>query len=65
MLSIISIVSLFSRRTVLFTTYFNTISKQLVLQAKKVYEAEAAYCIQIYFANSRMSSIVLNPGVIC
>lgn len=54
----------------------NTILKQLVLQAKKEYEAEAIHRIQIYFADSHgswrwtdsrhkrpMSSIVLNPGV--
>lgn len=54
----------------------NTILKQLVLQAKKEYEAEAVHRIQIYFADSHgswrwtdsrhkrpMSSIVLNPGV--
>ncbi|KAF8878838.1 hypothetical protein BD779DRAFT_1173609 [Infundibulicybe gibba] len=54
----------------------NTILKQLVLQAKKEYEAEAVHRIQIYFADSHgswrwtdsrhkrpMGSIVLNPGV--
>ncbi|PFH45533.1 hypothetical protein AMATHDRAFT_51616 [Amanita thiersii Skay4041] len=54
----------------------NTILKQLVLQAKREYEAEAVHRIQIYFADSHgswrwtdsrhkrpMSSIVLNPGV--
>ncbi|KAH7923162.1 P-loop containing nucleoside triphosphate hydrolase protein [Leucogyrophana mollusca] len=54
----------------------NSILKQLVLQAKKEYEAEAIHRIQIYFADSHgswrwtdsrhkrpMSSIVLNPGV--
>jgi chaperone BCS1 len=54
----------------------NTILKQLVLQAKKEYEAEAVHRIQIYFADSHgswrwtdsrhkrpMASIVLNPGV--
>ncbi|KAJ3725629.1 P-loop containing nucleoside triphosphate hydrolase protein [Lentinula guzmanii] len=54
----------------------NTILKQLVLQAKREYEAEAIHRIQIYFADSHggwrwtdsrhkrpMSSIVLNPGV--
>ncbi|KAG5647188.1 hypothetical protein DXG03_001147 [Asterophora parasitica] len=54
----------------------NTILKQLVLQAKKEYEAEAIHRIQIYFADSHgswrwtdsrhkrpMGSIVLNPGV--
>ncbi|KAF8625116.1 hypothetical protein AX15_005540 [Amanita polypyramis BW_CC] len=54
----------------------NTVLKQLVLQAKKEYEAEAVHRIQIYFADSHgswrwtdsrhkrpMSSIVLNPGV--
>ncbi|TFY77779.1 hypothetical protein EWM64_g6233, partial [Hericium alpestre] len=54
----------------------NSILKQLVLQAKKEYEAEAVHRIQIYFADSYgswrwtdsrhkrpMSSIVLNPGV--
>ncbi|KZP19917.1 hypothetical protein FIBSPDRAFT_1023946 [Athelia psychrophila] len=54
----------------------NTILKQLVLQAKKEYEAEAVHRIQIYFADSHggwrwtdsrhkrpLSSIVLNPGV--
>ena len=54
----------------------NSILKQLVLQAKKEYEAEAVHRIQIYFAGSHgcwrwtdsrhkrpMSSIVLNPGV--
>jgi len=54
----------------------NTILKQLVLQAKREYEAEAIHRIQIYFADqygswrwtdSRhkrpMSSIVLEPGV--
>ncbi|KAI0314189.1 P-loop containing nucleoside triphosphate hydrolase protein [Amylostereum chailletii] len=54
----------------------NTILKQLVLQAKKEYEAEAVHRIQIYFADSYgswrwtdsrhkrpISSIVLNPGV--
>ncbi|KAH7868111.1 P-loop containing nucleoside triphosphate hydrolase protein, partial [Lentinula edodes] len=53
----------------------NTILKQLVLQAKREYEAEAIHHIQIYFADSHggwrwtdsrhkhpMSSIVLNPG---
>ncbi|KAF8965606.1 hypothetical protein BDZ97DRAFT_1757154 [Flammula alnicola] len=54
----------------------NAILKQLVLQAKKEYEAEAVHRIQIYFADAHgswrwtdsrhkrpMSSIVLNPGV--
>ncbi|KAF9653209.1 P-loop containing nucleoside triphosphate hydrolase protein [Thelephora ganbajun] len=54
----------------------NSILKQLVLQAKKEYEAEAVHRIQIYFADSHgcwrwtdsrhkrpISSIVLNPGV--
>ena len=54
----------------------NSILKQLVLQAKKEYEAEAVHRIQIYFADCHgcwrwtdsrhkrpMSSIVLNPGV--
>ncbi|TFK44041.1 hypothetical protein BDQ12DRAFT_594079 [Crucibulum laeve] len=54
----------------------NTILKQLVLQAKKEYEAEAIHRIQIYFADAHgswrwtdsrhkrpMASIVLNPGV--
>ncbi|KII92945.1 hypothetical protein PLICRDRAFT_491796 [Plicaturopsis crispa FD-325 SS-3] len=54
----------------------NTVLKQLVLQAKKEYEAEAVHRIQIYFADTHggwrwtdsrhkrpMSSIVLNPGV--
>lgn len=54
----------------------NSILKQLVLQAKREYEAEAVHRIQIYFADSHgcwrwtdsrhkrpMSSIVLNPGV--
>ncbi|KAF5346690.1 hypothetical protein D9756_010360 [Leucocoprinus leucothites] len=54
----------------------NTILKQLVLQAKREYEAEAIHRIQIYFADSHgswrwtdsrhkrpMGSIVLNPGV--
>ncbi|KAF5334175.1 hypothetical protein D9758_014820 [Tetrapyrgos nigripes] len=54
----------------------NSILKQLVLQAKREYEAEAIHRIQIYFADqygswrwtdSRhkrpMNSIVLNPGV--
>ncbi|KAL4073818.1 hypothetical protein V8B97DRAFT_1936586 [Scleroderma yunnanense] len=54
----------------------NNILKQLVLQAKKDYEAEAVHRVQIYFADSHgswrwtdsrhkrpMSSIVLNPGV--
>jgi chaperone BCS1 len=54
----------------------NSILKQLVLQAKKEYEAEAIHRIQIYFADSYgswrytdsrhkrpLSSIVLNPGV--
>lgn len=54
----------------------NTILKQLVLQAKREYEAEAIHRIQIYFADSHgswrwtdsrhkrpMASIVLNPGV--
>ncbi|KAK7046024.1 hypothetical protein VNI00_007019 [Paramarasmius palmivorus] len=54
----------------------NTILKQLVLQAKREYEAEAIHRIQIYFADSHgcwrwtdsrhkrpMNSIVLNPGV--
>ncbi|KAH8107701.1 P-loop containing nucleoside triphosphate hydrolase protein [Cristinia sonorae] len=54
----------------------NSILKQLVLQAKKEYEAEAIHRIQIYFADSHgcwrwtdsrhkrpLSSIVLNPGV--
>ena len=54
----------------------NSILKQLVLQAKKEYEAESVHRIQIYFADSHgswrwtdsrhkrpMSSIVLNRGV--
>ncbi|KAF5328700.1 hypothetical protein D9619_011488 [Psilocybe cf. subviscida] len=54
----------------------NAILKQLVLQAKKEYEAEAIHRIQIYFADAHgswrwtdsrhkrpLSSIVLNPGV--
>lgn len=54
----------------------NSILKQLVLQAKKEYEAEAVHRIQIYFADSYgswrytdsrhkrpLSSIVLNVGV--
>jgi mitochondrial chaperone BCS1 len=54
----------------------NSILKQLVLQAKKEYEAESVHRIQIYFAEAHggwrwtdsrhkrpMSSIVLNPGV--
>lgn len=54
----------------------NAILKQLVLQAKKEYEAEAVHRIQIYFADAHgswrwtdsrhkrpMQSIVLNPGV--
>jgi len=54
----------------------NTILKQLILQAKREYEAEAVHRVQIYFADSHgswrwtdsrhkrpMSSIVLNPGV--
>ncbi|KAI0255479.1 hypothetical protein BJV78DRAFT_1273466 [Lactifluus subvellereus] len=54
----------------------NSILKQLVLQAKKEYEAEAVHRIQIYFADSYgswrytdsrhkrpLGSIVLNPGV--
>jgi chaperone BCS1 len=54
----------------------NSILKQLVLQAKKEYEAEAVHRIQIYFADSHgcwrwtdsrhkrpISSIVLNQGV--
>ncbi|KAL6303511.1 P-loop containing nucleoside triphosphate hydrolase protein [Sparassis latifolia] len=54
----------------------NSILKQLVLQAKKEYEAESVHRIQIYFADSHgcwrwtdsrhkrpISSIVLNPGV--
>ena len=54
----------------------NAILKQLVLQAKREYEAESVHRIQIYFADSHgswrwtdsrhkrpMSSIVLNPGV--
>ncbi|EJD42258.1 P-loop containing nucleoside triphosphate hydrolase protein [Auricularia subglabra TFB-10046 SS5] len=54
----------------------NTILKQLVLQAKREYEADAIHRIQIYFADSHgswrwtdsrhkrpMSSIVLQPGV--
>jgi chaperone BCS1 len=54
----------------------NSILKQLVLQAKREYEAESVHRIQIYFADSHgswrwtdsrhkrpMSSIVLNPGV--
>ena len=54
----------------------NAILKQLVLQAKKEYEAEAIHRIQIYFADAHgswrwtdsrhkrpMASIVLNPGV--
>ncbi|KAF8262603.1 P-loop containing nucleoside triphosphate hydrolase protein [Lactarius quietus] len=54
----------------------NSILKQLVLQAKKEYEAEAVHRIQIYFADSYgswrytdsrhkrpLSSIVLNRGV--
>ncbi|PPQ97227.1 hypothetical protein CVT26_000753 [Gymnopilus dilepis] len=54
----------------------NAILKQLVLQAKREYEAEAVHRIQIYFADAHgswrwtdsrhkrpLSSIVLNPGV--
>ncbi|KZV62260.1 P-loop containing nucleoside triphosphate hydrolase protein [Peniophora sp. CONT] len=54
----------------------NTVLKQLVLQAKREYEAEAVHRIQIYFADTYgswrwtdsrhkrpMSSIVLNEGV--
>ena len=54
----------------------NSILKQLVLQAKREYEAEAVHRIQIYFADAHgcwrwtdsrhkrpMSSIVLNAGV--
>lgn len=54
----------------------NSILKQLVLQAKREYEADAVHRIQIYFADSHgswrwtdsrhkrpMSSIVLQPGV--
>ncbi|KAG6899496.1 hypothetical protein C0993_009718 [Termitomyces sp. T159_Od127] len=54
----------------------NNILKQLVLQAKREYEAEAVHRVQIYFADSHgswrwtdsrhkrpMNSIVLNPGV--
>jgi chaperone BCS1 len=54
----------------------NAILKQLVLQAKKEYEAEAVHRIQIYFADAHgswrwtdsrhkrpLNSIVLNPGV--
>jgi mitochondrial chaperone BCS1 len=54
----------------------NNILKQLVLQAKKEYEAECVHRIQIYFADAHgswrwtdsrakrpLSSIVLNPGV--
>ncbi|KAF8525274.1 P-loop containing nucleoside triphosphate hydrolase protein [Hysterangium stoloniferum] len=54
----------------------NSVLKQLVLQAKKEYEADAIHRIQIYFADSHgswrwtdsrhkrpMSSIVLDPGV--
>jgi mitochondrial chaperone BCS1 len=54
----------------------NAILKQLVLQAKKEYEAEAIHRIQIYFADAHgswrwtdsrhkrpLASIVLNPGV--
>lgn len=54
----------------------NNILKQLVLQAKREYEAEAVHRIQIYFADSHgswrwtdsrhkrpMESIVLEPGV--
>jgi chaperone BCS1 len=54
----------------------NSILKQLVLQAKKEYEAEAVHRIQLYLADAHggwrwtdsrhkrpMSSIVLNPGV--
>lgn len=54
----------------------NSILKQLVLQAKREYEAESVHRIQIYFADSHgswrwtdsrhkrpMGSIVLNPGV--
>lgn len=54
----------------------NTILKQLILQAKREYEAEAVHRVQIYFADSHgswrwtdsrhkrpLSSIVLNPGV--
>ncbi|KAF8989792.1 hypothetical protein BDQ17DRAFT_1393236 [Cyathus striatus] len=40
----------------------NSILKQLVLQAKREYEAEAVHRIQIYFADAH-GSIVLNPGV--
>jgi chaperone BCS1 len=54
----------------------SNILKQLVLQAKKEYEAECIHRIQIYFADSHgswrwtdsrakrpLGSIVLNPGV--
>lgn len=54
----------------------NTVLKQLILQAKREYEAEAVHRVQIYFADSHgswrwtdsrhkrpLSSIVLNPGV--
>lgn len=54
----------------------NNILKQLVLQAKREYEAEAVHRIQIYFADAHgswrwtdsrhkrpMESIVLEPGV--
>jgi chaperone BCS1 len=54
----------------------NAILKQLVLEAKRAYEAESVHRVQIYFADSHgswrwtdsrhkrpMSSIVLNPGV--
>ncbi|KAF9033515.1 P-loop containing nucleoside triphosphate hydrolase protein [Panaeolus papilionaceus] len=54
----------------------NAILKQLVLQAKREYEAEAVHRIQIYFADAHgswrwtdsrhkrpLNSIVLNPGV--
>ena len=54
----------------------NNVLKQLVLQAKREYEAEAVHRIQIYFADAHgswrwtdsrhkrpMESIVLEPGV--
>ena len=54
----------------------NSVLKQLVLEAKKLYEADAEHRVNIYFADSHgswrwtdsrtkrpMSSIVLNKGV--
>lgn len=65
-----------SRHIISVVARNNSIFKQLVLQAKKEYEAEAVHRIQIYFADAHgswrwtdsrhkrpMSSIVLNPGV--